>query len=144
MLARFHGNIETNRGKGAVFELIRDYNGTVSKTLEQYLSVINEKNLNYRELSRALPLLKQYLLKWKIVTMSLKPQNIVYKKINESKGVLVVIDNIGNSDFIPICNYVDRMAIRKIRRKWQRFENSLATDYTRNRALQQMLRKSDS
>jgi hypothetical protein len=144
MLARFHGNIETNRGKGAVFELIRDYNGTVSKTLEQYLSVINEKNLNYRELSRALPLLKQYLLKWKIVTMSLKPQNIVYKKINEFERVLVVIDNIGNSDFIPICNYVDRMAIRKIRRKWQRFEDSLATDYTRNRALQQMLRKSDS
>ena len=33
MLARFYGNVETNRGEGAVFELIRDYNGEVSKTL---------------------------------------------------------------------------------------------------------------
>jgi len=84
--------------------------------------------------------LKQHLLKWKIVTMSLKPQNIVYQKINPTQGKLVVIDNIGNSDFIPICNYVDRMAIRKIRRKWQRFEESLSKDYTRSKALQQMLR----
>ena len=141
MLARFYGNIATNRGEGAVFELIRNYNGGVSKTLEHYFSVNDETDLNYQDLSRALPLLKQYLLKWKIVTMSLKPQNIVYKKIDESKGVLVIIDNIGNSDFIPICNYVGWMAIRKIHRKWQRFEDSLAKDYARNGALQQLLRK---
>jgi hypothetical protein len=140
MLARFYGNIETNRGEGAVFELIRDHNEEVSKTLEHYFSANNETDLNYQDLSRALPLLKQHLLKWKIVTMSLKPQNIVYKKIDESEGVLVVIDNIGNSDFIPICNYVDRMAIRKIHRKWQRFEDSLSKDYARSKALQQMLR----
>ena len=140
MLARFYGNVETNRGEGAVFELIRDYNDEVSKTLEHYFSANNGTDLNYKDLSRTLPLLKQYLLKWKIVTMSLKPQNIAYKKINESEGVLVVIDNIGNSDFIPICNYVDRMAIRKIRRKWQRLEHSVIKDYTRNKALQQMLK----
>jgi len=139
MLARFYGNVETNRGEGAVFELVRDYNGEVSKTLEQYFSANNETDLNYQDLSRTLPLLKQYLLKWKIVTMALKPQNIVYKKIHESEGVLVVIDNIGNSDFIPICNYVNWMAAQKIRRKWQRFEDSIKKDYTRNRALQQMV-----
>ena len=136
MLARFHGNVETNRGEGAVFELIRDYNDEVSKTLDHYFSANNGIDLNYQDLSRALPLLKQYLLKWKIVTMSLKPHNIVYKKIHESEGVLVVIDNIGNSDFIPICNYVNWMAAQKIRRKWQRFEDSIEKDYTRNRALQ--------
>ncbi len=129
MLARFYGNIETNRGEGAVFELIRDHTGEVSKTLEQYFSANNETDLNYQDLSRALPLLKQYLLKWKIVTMSLKPQNIVYQKIHPTQGKLVVIDNIGNSDFIPICNYLDSFAIRKIRRKWQRFEDSLSKDY---------------
>ena len=129
MLARFYGNIETNRGEGAVFELIRDHNEEVSKTLEHYFSENNETDLNYQDLSRALPLLKQYLLKWKIVTMSLKPQNIVYQKINPTQGKLVVIDNIGNSDFIPICNYLDSFATRKIRRKWQRFEESLLKDY---------------
>ena len=140
MLARFYGNVETNRGPGAVFELIRDYSGDVSKTLEHYLSTDNSIDLNYQDLSRALPVLKQYLLNWKIVTMDIKPQNIVYKKNNTSEGALVVIDNIGNSDFIPVCNYVDFMAVRKIRRKWQQFENLLVRDHTQNRALQHVLR----
>ena len=128
MLAKFYGNVETNLGEGAVFELIRDYNGAVSKTLVQYFSAHNETDRHYQYFSQALLGLKQYLLKWKIVTISLKPQNIVYKKTNESEGFLVIIDNIGNSDFIPICNYIDWMATRKIRRKWQRFENLLAKD----------------
>ena len=126
MLASFYGNVETNLGEGAVFELIRDYNGEVSKTLVHYFSADNETDRNYPYLYQALLALKQYLLKWKIVTISLKPQNIVFKKTNESEGFLVVIDNIGNSDFIPICNYVGWMATRKIHRKWQRFEDLLA------------------
>jgi len=126
MLARFYGAVETNLGEGAVFDLIRDYNGEISKTLGHYLSATNETDPNDQYLDRALPALKQYLLKWKIVTMTLKPQNIVFKKTHKSKGFLVVIDNIGNSDFIPICNYLDWMAIRKIHRKWHRFEDLLA------------------
>ena len=141
MLARFYGNAETNRGPGAVFELIRDYNGEVSKTLEYYLSPTGETGLDYQQLSRSLALLKQYLLHWKIVTMAIKPGNIVFKKTNTSEGLLTLIDNIGNADFIPICNYVAFMAVRKIRRKWRRFEHSLARDYSHNQALQQILEK---
>lgn len=140
MLARFYGNVETNRGPGAVFELVRDYDGNASRTLEHYFSGGDDADLTYQMLSRELPLLKQYLLHWKIVTMSIKPDNIAFKKVNASEGHLVVIDNIGNSDFIPICNYVDIMAVRKIRRKWRRFQDLLSKDYAGNRALQEVLR----
>jgi len=129
MLPRFYGNVETNLGEGAVFELIRDYNGAVSKTLAHYFSANNETDRDYQYSYQALHQLKQYLLKWKIVTVSITPQNIVYKKTCESEGFLVVIDNIGNSDFIPISNYVAWMATRKIHRKWQRFEELLAAEY---------------
>jgi hypothetical protein len=144
MLARFYGNAETNRGPGAVFELICDYNGTVSKTLEHYISEADSTDFNYQELSRALPALKQYLLAWKIVTMTLRPGNVVFKKNRASQGTLVIIDNIGNTDLIPICNYVDFIAQRKIRRKWQRFEDILAKRYPQNQALQQVLREGQS
>jgi len=144
MLARFHGNIDTNRGEGAVFELIRDYTGEVSRTLEHYFSANTGSDLNYQTLIRSLPLLKDYLLQWKIVTLAIKPQNIVYRQVNADEADLVVIDNIGNSDFIPICNYIDRMAKRKIKRKWHRFEVSLAKDYRGNHALKQVLAKLSS
>ena len=35
---------------------------------------------------------------------------------------LYVIDNIGNPDYIPSCNYSSFLARRKILRKWARFE----------------------
>ena len=140
MLARFYGNVETNRGPGAVFELVRDYNGTVSRTLEHYFSATDAADLTYQMLSQELPLLKQYLLHWKIVTMSIKPDNIVFKKTGVSEGNLVVIDNIGNSDFIPICNYVDFMAVRKIHRKWRCFEDLLAKEYAGNRVQEASLK----
>ncbi len=141
MLARFYGNVETNRGPGAVFELIRDYTGEVSNTLRYYFSNDHELEFDYRLLTRLLPVLKQYLLQWKIVTMSIRSQNIVYRRINPSEAKLVIIDNIGNSDFIPICNYVDRMAIRKINRKWRRFEITLRQKFPQNRSIMQMLKE---
>jgi len=143
MLAKFYGNVETNRGEGAIFELIRDYHGDVSKTLEYYLSAQDETDFNYQNLAKLLTLLKQYLMKWKIITMNIRPQNILYKKINKTEGALIIIDNIGNSDFIPICNYVDKLAIRKIRKKWQHFEYSLTKNYDQNKALQRMLKDSN-
>jgi hypothetical protein len=71
--------------------------------------------------------------------MSIRPQNIVYQRVNSNEAILVIIDNIGNSDFIPICNYVNHMAIRKIKRKWQRFEIEMRREYAHNRPLLRML-----
>lgn len=142
MLVQFYGNVETNRGEGAVFELVRDYNGDVSKTLDFYLSAQDEPAFNYQNLSKLLPLLKDYLIKWKIVTVSITPWNIVYKKINKIEGTLVIIDNIGNSDFIPICNYIDSFAVRKIRSKWRRFENLMTKKYNQNKTLQKVFKAS--
>ncbi|MEA7614608.1 YrbL family protein, partial [Salmonella enterica subsp. enterica serovar Anatum] len=42
---------------------------------------------------------KRYLLDNHIVTMSLKPQNILCQRISESEVVPVVCDNLGESTF---------------------------------------------
>ena len=121
MLSRWHGNIETNLGMGAVFDLIRDYNGDVSKTLEYYLSTTEDSDFSYHNLSQSLLSLKQYLIQQRIIPMTLKQKNIVFKKNNNGGGKFVIVDNIGNSDFIPICNHVGIFGRKKIERKWQRF-----------------------
>jgi hypothetical protein len=137
MLPKFHGEVLTSRGKGFVFDLIRDQDGSVSKTLRHYLSSSVETAKNAEGLSTAFDLLRAYLLQWKIVTMTIKAKNILYQKISESDGRLVIVDNIGNSDFIPICDYVDFMAERKIRRKWRQFEVNLRKEYPQNEFVQQ-------
>jgi serine/threonine protein kinase len=142
MLPRYYGVIESNLGHGAVFDLIRDYDGEISKTLEYYLSSSEILELQCPCFLQAFYSLKKYLYKYKIIPMDLKPENILYKKTSDKDGDLVIIDNIGNSDFIPVCNYVGYLATKKILRKWHRFEHNLLHIYAYNKALQRMLTSS--
>lgn len=136
-LSHFYGLVETNLGTGAVFELVRDYDGNVSKTLEFYLeqySVLesigtNEKNELYDEIARSVEQLKGDLVNNTILIRSLLPENVLFKKLSETTGRLVVIDNIGNTDFLPLCDYSKCLSRRKIERKWAKFERYMLKNY---------------
>jgi len=126
LLPKFHGNVETTMGPGAVFDLIRDPDGQISKTLEHYLDDQDFVQTHRQQLDSALAELRQYLLKYNIMSMAMKPKNILYQLSKSGQGKLFIIDNIGNSDFIPICNYVPFLANKKIIRRWERFMLKLA------------------
>lgn len=131
-LPRFHGTVETNAGKGWVFDLIRDEDGPVSATLHDYLKDEEKTEAVFSGLKKALPELKETLVGECIVTMNIKAKNIVYCRSTDASGRLVVIDNIGNSDYIPIADYLPFWARLKTRRKWTRFQSRLVHEYAGN------------
>jgi hypothetical protein len=139
MLPRFYGLVPTNLGEGAVFDAVRDYDNRISFTLGHYLASEQLTSQHGPALRMALDQLKAYLLEYRIITMTLKTKNILFQLTGEETGKLVIIDNIGNSDFIPLANYSPRLARWKIQRKWRRFERSLRRDYADNKALAQAL-----
>lgn len=135
MLPRFHGLVPTNLGEGAVFDAIRDYDNRISFTLGHYLASPLLTETHGPALRTALDNLRDYLLANRIITMTLKTKNILFQLTDADTGKLVIVDNIGNSDFIPLANYSARLARWKILRKWRRFELSLRRDYADNKAL---------
>ena len=139
MIPRYYGEIETNMGSGTVFDLVFDHDGAISKNLKHYLSSNELTEENYRRLSNALDLLKNYLLQQRIITMTLNPNNILCKKLASGSLRLYVIDNIGNPVFIPIFNVSSYFAKKKFLRKWKRFEDRLLSKYKHNNALHKML-----
>ncbi len=139
VLPRFHGLIDTNKGSGAVFDLIRDFDGEVSKTLEHYLSSKRLDNSENAGIKEAISIFKHELHRQAIITMTLSPKNIMYKKMTPNSGRLIVIDNIGNSDFIPICNYINYLAKKKIARKLRRFHLTILKMCAHNTSLHQHL-----
>lgn len=142
MLAKFYGFVETNLGQGAIFDLIRDHDDEISKSLAYYLASSERTESHYLGLSRSISLLKEYLYQQKVITMTLKPKNILFKKIGHEDGRLVIVDGIGNSDLIPVCNYSTYLARKKILRKWRRFESSILNTHAHNKALHRMLTSS--
>ena len=141
MLSRFYGLEDTSMGLGAVFELIRDHDGGVSHTLEQYLARPSANEGLQQTLSLALPALRAYLLRDRVVTMTLKSKNILLQMATGNSGRLVIVDNVGNSDFIPLSNYIGLLARAKIRRKWRRFEADLLIQNPDNVVLRRILRE---
>ena len=139
MLTRFYGLVPTNLGEGAVFDLVRDYDNTVSRTLAHYLESTALTERYGAVIRQALVALQAYLLRNRVITMTLKPKNILFQRAAESAGKLVIVDNIGNSDFLPIADYSAFFARRKIQRKWRRFEQSMRRDYSSNPELGKVL-----
>ena len=138
-LSRFYGFVDTNLGRGEVFDLVRDHDGNISKSLEYYLDSKEKSESFCIELANAIGLLKENTYQQAILVRSILPENLLYKKTSNENGRLVIIDNIGNTDLIPICDYSKFFARRKIMRKWARFESAMLRKYGQDNVLRGMI-----
>lgn len=131
VLPAYYGQIETDLGEGAVYELIRDYDGNVSILLQQYLGKLdkNQDVLASREVVEALSLLRNRLVSESVVVRDLQVNNISVQRINDQEIQLILLDGFGNSDFVPLADYFHWYARMKIMRRWQRFENKIRDVY---------------
>ncbi len=129
MLARFHGTVETDLGEGAVFDMPRDYDGEISKTLDDYL---HAQSLPVEEFCRVLKDFRDYMKRERIVVRELKADNLVYQRNDGLSGKIVLIDGLGNNEFLPFANYSRLFAKRMLHKKWRKFKNSLLKNYPGN------------
>ncbi len=132
LIPRCHGYVETNLGAGAVFDLVRDADGEIAKPLGHYLSSPRLAEKHRFGLAEALAALRRYLTDHRIVIRTLKAKNLVYRVVTPEEGQLYIVDNIGNTDLIPAATHIRLFAVRKINRKWPRFERDLLADYADN------------
>lgn len=128
-IPQFHGNIATNLGNGAVFSLIRDPDGEVSKTLGYYLSSAELFSRYRAELQDSLQRLFCYQIKHNVITMSLKPNNLLFQRSDTGQGNMFIIDNLGNAEVIPFSTHSRFFGSRKIQRKWRKFKTLLNKQY---------------
>ena len=148
-IVHFCGFVDTNKGDGAIYSLVRDEDGQISISLENYMEFltteIETKTIQVEEFGDALVNLYQNLLKYKIITRNIRPVNICVQKDLAGKiKNLVIIDALGPTEFIPITESISFLAISKIKRKYRRFVD-LLRGYSSNATYQNTLdRVSDS
>jgi len=104
--------IETNRGIGGVFDLVRDDDGQVSRTLGECLrdgTVARERPLWEKSLDQFLG----RLMETGVILRDLNPGNLSARRRADGSIQLVAIDGIGHRDFIPLCDHCLWIARRK-------------------------------
>lgn len=114
----FHGVCETNRGPGFVVDLVRNYDGEISRPLNWYLG----QGYPIEEFEPFLEELKQFFLRQRILfDPQLEIDDILVQKTSASKFRMVVIDSLGDGASFGLLNFLPFLARRKIRRRWQDF-----------------------
>ncbi len=112
-LARYVGFTETDRGRGYLFEVVRNDDGSISKTLSSVRSELDQGDLSDKveEMYRS-------LLSARAVVSDLHASNILVQKHEGDSYDLMLIDGFGNSDFIKICDYSQHFLKKKLIRKF--------------------------
>lgn len=124
-LPRFYGEVETNQGKGFVVELIRDFDGSISKSLEYYL-----KEYGIEPFYDELAVYRQYFLDNLIIfNYGMMPKNILRRRISETEGELVLIDGMGDVSYLQFPNRIPYFARQRILRRWNKFWNKYLKPY---------------
>lgn len=119
-IPRFYGFVDTDLGRGGVFDLIQD-EGTsdVSQTFRHYINhgqVTAENPIWIAAHSTFL----QNLYEEAIIIRDFNASNICARKMLDGSYQLIAIDGIGHRDFIPLCDYFRSIARRKLRRHIER------------------------
>ena len=116
-LPKYFGEVKTDKGAGFVVELIRDFDGEVSKTFEYYLK--KDGVLKYK---KELEEYKQYFLDNCIIfNYGMMPKNILLRKNSETDFDLVLIDGVGDVTYFTFPNKIPYFARRRINRRWDKF-----------------------
>ncbi|WP_158224651.1 YrbL family protein [Agaribacterium haliotis] len=122
----YYGTVETNLGTGYVFDLVRDADGQVSKSLKWYL----QHGSSPKDFKRQLKNLRRYFLKYKVIfNHDMYEGNILVRITKKGRRKLVVIDGLGEVTFVQWPNRFGFFAKRKIMRRWQRFYRRLLRNY---------------
>jgi hypothetical protein len=113
------GLIQTNKGTGHLFELLRLENGNIAPTLK---SVIQTNQVSIDECLKELQKLKSYLIVNNICVRDLSPTNIVCDVSDTNNIRFVIIDGIGSPNFNPLTIRWSRLTKKAIERAWARLE----------------------
>ena len=130
-MPRFYGFVQTNLGRGGVFDLVLDEGTlTISKTFLHYIHN-GEASAQDPVWLKAHREFLDSILQDAIIIRDLIPGNICARRMLDGSYQFVSIDGIGHRDFIPLCDYFRSLARRKqlrhIERKgFQSLETAIA------------------
>ena len=117
----FFGSAETDLGVGIVTRVFRNFDGSFPLNLDQQVP----RGID-APLGSAIEEFKRWLRIELVLTRDLLPHNIIAVRESPQSCRLVIVDGLGNSEWIPISSWFRIIAKQKIERKIAKFEGRIA------------------
>ena len=117
-IPKYYGLCETSIGAGIVVQLIRNYDGEISRPLNWYLA----QGVPVDEFHSYLEELKESLLQDLIIfNHDMQTGNMLLHKTSMGSARLVIIDGLGDTVALDWLDKIPFLVRRKINRRWKRF-----------------------
>ena len=117
-IPEFFGSVETDLGLGIVTRIFRNFDGKFPKNLEEEVPYGIDDCLK-----KGIVDFKTWLRQELVVTRDLLPHNIIVVRDSLQDCRLVIVDGLGNSEWIPVSTWFRSFARRKVERKISKFNH---------------------
>jgi len=121
-IPRFHGTVDTSLGTGLVVSRVRDYDGATSADLDSFIQRGETQGF-----PPALEQLKACFRERNIITCDMSLKNFLVRRLSPTTNELVMVDGLGNREFIPLASWLPAWGRMKMKRRWKRFDRKLST-----------------
>lgn len=119
-LTKLYSKEKTDMGDGLIFELVRDFDGNISKSIDYYIQN-KDAFLLIKYFTKDLEDLKNYMFDNGVIAKDLSQFNVLYQRSSNDIGKFVIIDGVGNPEFVPVSNYILYFQKKRIKKYWDKF-----------------------
>ena len=117
-IPEFFGSVETDLGLGIITRIFRNFDGKFPRNLEEEVPQGVDDSL-----TKGIADFKSWLRRELVVTRDLLPHNIIVVRDSAQHCRLMIVDGLGNSEWIPVSTWFRSFARRKIERKISKFNH---------------------
>jgi hypothetical protein len=118
-IPEYLGRVTTETQVGFKQQVVLDEDLSVSLNFAQYI-VQQGDDLDIDHMLLAVRILKDYLLESRVIPSDLVMTNILVRQ-SSSEITLYLIDGFGNTEFIPVSDFIPYLMHKKINRKFKKF-----------------------
>ncbi|MGP8307221.1 YrbL family protein [Vibrio sp. YIC-376] len=118
-IPEFLGKVTTETQVGFKQQVVLDEDLSVSLNFAQYI-VQQGDDLDMDNMLLAVRILKDYLLESRVIPSDLVMTNILVRQSGD-EITLYLIDGFGNTEFIPVSDFIPYLMHKKINRKFKKF-----------------------
>lgn len=126
---RYFGAVETSLGLGYVYEMIRDVDGKISRSLSSYMRAENLAPADIEGIVQAMGAFKDFMFRNEVVVKDPKSDNFLMQKTRDGY-VARYVDDLGSEVLIPLEYYISYFARLKLTRKWNHLINKTELCFT--------------
>ena len=126
LMTKYFGEVDTNKGKGYIFERVLDFDGSTCKTVLQHL----QNPISSEDLIDLMLNFKKAYINEKFIAAGTDPDNYLVQRISPTERRVRIIDNIGTAARFPILYHSDFLMAKRARKYWKRFVKEIAIEYS--------------